>query len=261
MRLTIVGCCGSMSGAKSASSCYLVQARDADRCYSVVLDLGSGAMGQLTRYVHPADVDAIVLSHTHADHCVDLVGMQVYRRWHPDGELGPVPVYCPDEDADARLRGISGDSPEEDYRGEYDFTQVSPGNQIQIGPMTLEFFKAWHTVPALAVRITGPSETDPAKQVKLTYTGDTDLSEAVVSSATEVDLLLSEAAFQEGRDTVSGVHMTGLRAGKLARRAGANRLLLTHLQPWTDPVQTKADARSQCEVDVQVVAAGDVYEI
>ncbi|MDO5026061.1 MAG: MBL fold metallo-hydrolase [Trueperella sp.] len=250
-----------MSGPKSASSCYLVQAQDADKTYSLVLDLGSGAMGQLTRYIHPADVDAIVLSHTHADHCVDLVGMQVYRRWHPDGALGPVPVYCPDDDAEARMRGISGDAPDEDYRSEYDFQQVVPGQQIQIGPMTLEFFKAWHTVPALAVRITGPSETDSDKQVRLTYTGDTDLSEAVVNSATDVDLLLSEAAFQEGRDTVSGVHMTGVRAGKLAYRSGAKRLLLTHLQPWTDPVQTEADARSQCQVGVTVVAAGDVYEI
>ena len=95
MKLTIIGCTGSMSGPDSAASSYLVQADGADpdgevRTWSVVLDLGPGAMGQMLRYLDPIDLDAILISHCHADHIVDLVGMHVFRRWNPTGALGPV---------------------------------------------------------------------------------------------------------------------------------------------------------------------------
>ena len=90
MRLTIIGCSGSMSGPQSSASSYLVQADGVDtdgalRTYSIVLDLGPGSMGQLLRHLDPAQLDAIAISHCHADHMVDLVGMHVYRRWLPTG--------------------------------------------------------------------------------------------------------------------------------------------------------------------------------
>ena len=65
MRLTVVGCSGSFPGPDSPASCYLVE-HDG---YRVVLDLGNGALGALQRYVALDDVDAVVLSHLHADHC------------------------------------------------------------------------------------------------------------------------------------------------------------------------------------------------
>ena len=100
MRLTIIGCSGSMSGPQSSASSYLVQADGVDtdgalRTYSIVLDLGPGSMGQLLRHLDPAQLDAIAISHCHADHMVDLVGMHVYRRWLPTGALGQSPVWGP----------------------------------------------------------------------------------------------------------------------------------------------------------------------
>ena len=72
MRLTVVGCSGSFAGPASAASCYLVQADSGGRTWSLVLDLGSGALGSLQRHVSPDQLDAVVLSHLHPDHCVDL---------------------------------------------------------------------------------------------------------------------------------------------------------------------------------------------
>ena len=111
MRLTIIGCSGSMSGPQSSASSYLVQADgvDADgalRTYSIVLDLGPGSMGQLLRHLDPAQLDAIAISHCHADHMVDLVGMHVYRRWLPTGALGPVACLGPSELLE-RLQGLT----------------------------------------------------------------------------------------------------------------------------------------------------------
>ncbi|MFC8943216.1 MBL fold metallo-hydrolase, partial [Streptomyces griseoincarnatus] len=52
MRLTVVGSSGSVPGPDSACSCYLVE-QDGFR---LLLDLGTGAVGPLQRYVAPADV-------------------------------------------------------------------------------------------------------------------------------------------------------------------------------------------------------------
>ncbi|MFH5822358.1 MBL fold metallo-hydrolase [Georgenia sp. AZ-5] len=260
MRLTVVGCSGSMSGPGSAASCYLVQAAGEDedgspRTWTVVLDLGSGAMGALMTHVDPAEIDLLAVSHLHADHMVDLIGMQVYRRWHPGGPLGPLTVLAPAGAVD-RLRGVGGDGPDEDYAGEFTFREHDPATPVHVGPLRLEVFPVRHPVPAYGIRITGPSSLGNG-EVSLAYTGDTDSCDGVVALARGVDLLLSEAAFQEGRDTVRGVHLTGRRAGEVAAAGGAGRLVLTHLQPWTDPeiVRDEAIAVYDGPVDVAVPGA------
>ena len=138
MRLTIIGCSGSMSGPQSSASSYLVQADgvDADgapRTYSIVLDLGPGSMGQLLRHLDPAELDAIAISHCHADHMVDLVGMHVYRRWLPTGALGPVACLGPSELLE-RLQGVDGVPPSERYATEFGFVTAVPGRSYSVGP-------------------------------------------------------------------------------------------------------------------------------
>ncbi|VEI14003.1 MBL fold metallo-hydrolase [Trueperella bialowiezensis] len=265
MKLTVIGCSGSMSGAQSPASSYLVQAEGEDdaggsRTWSLVVDFGPGAMGHLMKYVDPARVDAIVISHLHADHCVDLVGMQVYRRWYPEGALSQLPVFSPGDGAE-RTRGIAGDPEGETYETEFDFQRVVPGDTVQVGPMCVEFFEANHTIEAVSIRITGPSEEDPQRSVVLSYTGDTDYAPTVVEAAQDADVLLSEAAFEEGRDEARGIHLTGKRAGEIATEAGVKRLLLTHLQPWTSRKRTASDAQAVYDGEVTVVSAGDVYTI
>ncbi|MFY9263536.1 MAG: MBL fold metallo-hydrolase [Actinomycetaceae bacterium] len=264
MKLTIIGCSGSMSGKDSPASAYLVQARGVDRkglsrTFSLILDFGPGAMGHLLRYADPAMVDAMILSHLHADHCVDIVGMQVFRRWYPEGALPRIPVFSPGDGID-RTRKIADDSLDEDYAGEFDFQRVGPGDKVTLGPFTIEFFEAWHTIESLSVRITGPSEDPHKGDVVLCYTGDTDYTPTVVQAAKGADVLLSEAAFEEKRDMAEGIHLTGKRAGQLAADAGAKRLLLTHLQPWTNPNTNVNDARSVYHGPVECVEAGNVYE-
>lgn len=265
MRLTIVGCSGSMSGKDSPASSYLVQADGPDdagniRTWTIVMDFGPGAMGHLLKYVDPARVDAMVISHLHADHCADLVGMQVYRRWYPEGALSRLAVFSPGDGA-ARTRGIADDPADETYEGEFEFHRIEPGDTLTVGPMVVEFFEAYHTIEALSIRVTGPSEDSSDRRVVLTYTGDTDYAPAVVDAARGADLLLSEAAFEEERDEAEGVHLTGRRAGKIAAEAGVGQLLLTHLQPWTSRTRTAIDAASMYDGSIAVVEAGEVYRI
>lgn len=252
-----------MSGPEGAASSYLLQADGRDdsgrlRAHSIVMDFGPGAMGQLLRHLDPAELDAIFLSHLHADHCVDITGMQVYRRWFPEGPLPRVDVYSP-QDAQARTRQIGGDSDSETYSGEFNFVQIEPGSRVQVGPMRIEAFEAWHTIPGVGLRVTGPSETDINREVTFAYTGDTDLCDGEIEAARRVDLLLSECAFEDGRDSVRGVHMTGTRAGQLAQQAGAVRMLLTHLQPWTSPENVRRAAESVYAGPVHCVRPGERF--
>ncbi|MBR6460149.1 MAG: MBL fold metallo-hydrolase [Actinomycetaceae bacterium] len=264
MKLTILGCTGSMSGPTSPSSSYLLQAQGLDddgkpREYSLVMDLGSGAMGQMLAHLDPARLDAVLFSHLHADHCVDIVGLHVYRKWHPNGRLPQIPVYGPG-DVRSRTRAIDGGEPDNQYTA-FDFVDVQPGSSFDVGPMHIEVFEAYHTIPAVAFRVTGPSEDPDKGDVVLTYSGDTDVCEGVAQAARNVDFFLCEAAFEDGRDPYRGVHLNGQRAGELAAGANVSRLVLTHLQPWTDPEIVMAHAAKEYSGDISCARAGEVYEV
>src|ERR1700689_433235 len=91
MLLTVVGCSGSFPGPESAASCYLLEADG----FRLVIDMGNGSLGALQRYAPLFGVDAIALSHLHADHCVDLYSYSVARTYAPAGPQPPIPVYGP----------------------------------------------------------------------------------------------------------------------------------------------------------------------
>ncbi len=243
MRLRVVGCSGSLPGPASAASCYLLEAEHEGRTWRLLLDLGSGALGPLHRYVEPTTVDAVVLSHLHADHCLDLTGLYVALRYHPDGPRSErMPVHGPSGTA-ARLARAYDLDPEPGMSAELDVHEYTTRQPVTVGPFTVVPHPAVHPVEAYVLRVEGPSEADPSRRVTLTYTGDTDSCDGLLAAAAGADLLLSEAAFQEGRDTARGIHLTGRRAAEVATAAGVGRLVLTHLPPWNDPEVVLAQAR------------------
>ncbi|WP_407342054.1 MBL fold metallo-hydrolase [Pengzhenrongella phosphoraccumulans] len=260
MRLTVVGCAGSFPSAHSAASSYLVEADDGDgRTWRVVLDLGNGAFGPLQKYCDPTAVDAFAISHLHADHAADLVVLGVYRRYHPGGPCGPVPVFGPEGTVE-RLAQLAGTDPATDIGGQVDVRQWEPGQPIDIGPLRLEPVAMRHPVPAFGIRVTGPSHADPARRVTLAYTGDTDACDGLDALAAGADLLLSEAGFLEGRDdAVRGVHLTGRRAGRAAATGLSGRLVLTHVPAWNNPAITLAEAREVFSGPIDLAQPGAVF--
>ena len=91
VRLTIIGCSGSFPGPDSPASCYLMEADG----FRLLLDLGNGALGPLQRHTGLYDIDAVCLSHLHADHCLDLTAYWVARTYAPDGAPPRIPVLGP----------------------------------------------------------------------------------------------------------------------------------------------------------------------
>jgi ribonuclease BN (tRNA processing enzyme) len=268
MRLVTVGVAGSFPGPHSPASTYLFQATADGREWNLVLDLGNGGLGALQRHVDPLDVDAVGLSHLHPDHCADLSGLFVYLKYHPEhgsartGRPRHLPVYGPR--AVAERTGLAyGLDPGEDMDGIYDFRVWQPGDAVHVGPFEIEPFPVFHPVEAYGFRVTGPSSLRPGERATLTYSGDTDRCEGVVRAARDTDLLLAEAAFQEGRDdgVEPGIHLTGRRAGEIAAQSGARRMLLTHLPAWSDPQVALAEAQAVYDGPVEVAVPDGVYEI
>ena len=250
MRLTVVGCSGSYPGPDSPASCYLLEAEHEGRTWRVLLDLGSGALGPLHRYVDPLTIDAVFLSHLHADHCLDLCGFHVMRKYHPTGAQPRIPVWGPADTANRMARAY--DLPlDPGMHEEFDFRIW--GEPVELGPFRVEAFEVVHPVPAFSLRVTCGDKV-------LAYTGDCGPCEGVARAAVGADLLLAEASFEEGAVNPAALHLTGRECADLATAAGAARLVLTHIPPWHDPQVVFDEAVRSFEGPVTLAEAGAVYD-
>ena len=147
MKLTVLGCSGSLPGPDSPAAGYLVESDG----YRVVLDLGNGALGALQRYVAPRDIDAVVLSHLHADHCLDMTSLMVALRYGPDRPQARIPVIGPNDTEQRITAAWDADTADLRLRELFDFHLPVSGN---LGPFKVEFAPMNHPVPTFAVRMT-----------------------------------------------------------------------------------------------------------
>jgi ribonuclease BN (tRNA processing enzyme) len=247
--VTVIGCSGSFPGPNSPASCYLIQADG----YNLLLDLGSGALGPLQRHIGLYDVDAILLTHLHADHCLDLCGYWVARRYAPEGPKPRIPVYGPDGVA-ARMARAYDLEPEPGMSEVFDFRTLEPG-AFPIGPFTVTTAPMNHVVESFGFRVEHGGAS-------LAYSGDTGECEALVDLAGGVDLLLAEASFVERPGLPDDLHLTARQAGEHAARAGVRRLVLTHLVPWNDDQDSLAEAKaSGYRGQIELAYQGAVYEL
>jgi ribonuclease BN (tRNA processing enzyme) len=243
MRLTVVGCAGSIPGPDSPASCYLVEAEG----FRMLLDLGNGALGALQRYVGLFDVDAICLSHLHGDHCLDVCAYWVAHTYAPQGTRSRIPLYGPAGSAQ-RLDQAQDIDAKRGMSSAFDFVTLSPGRR-EIGPFSVTADHVNHPVETFGFRI------EHAGRV-LTYSGDTGESDALARLAHSADVLLCEASFLDGPGLPDGIHLTGRQAGEHAARAGVGRLIVTHLVPWNDPARTLGEAAAAFCGPVSLASSG-----
>ncbi len=244
MNLTIVGCSGSFPGPDSAASCYLVEAEG----FRLVVDLGNGALGSLQRYACLDQIDAVYISHLHADHCLDMCGYQVFRTYHPAGPLAPVPVYGP-AGASARLDRATAVESATPMSSVFDFVTLEPGT-IEIGPFAVTAGHMNHPVETFGFRVEHGGRA-------LADSADTGPCDELVRLAAGADVLLCEASFAEADDLAPDLHLTARQAGEHAARAGAGELILTHLVPWNDADVALEQAASAFPGPVSLARAGN----
>ena len=265
MKLTIVGCSGSFPGPSSPASCYLLTANDGERDWRILLDLGSGALGVLQRYIHLSDIDGVLLSHLHPDHCIDLTGLHVAVHWDPHGwPSGRIPVWGPAATS-KRIAMALDMEPPADLDEDFEFHRWTAGEKVEFGPFRFEAIPVRHPIAeAYAIRVEAlePDGAGGERRCVLAYSGDTDTCPGLLEAARDADMFLCEAAYEEGRDdAIEGVHLTGLRAGQAAHDAGARRLLLTHLPVWNDANRAVEEAQRAYQGPIAVAVAGVHYTI
>ena len=255
MRLTVVGCSGSFAGPRSPASCYLVQAEHEGRTWNLVLDLGNGALGPLQRHIDPMAIDAVLLSHLHSDHCLDLCGLYVMHKYSPEpGSRARIPVYGPGGTPERMARAYDL-MPPDGMDGEFDFRALTDREPVRIGPFTVTPHLVNHPVEAYGFRV-------EAGGLVLAYTGDTDSCDALGALCHNAALVLSDCAFVDGRDVARGIHLSGSRAAQAAIDAGGvQRLMLTHLPAWNDPAVCRAQAQALWPGTVELAEADAVHEL
>jgi ribonuclease BN (tRNA processing enzyme) len=229
VRLTVIGCSGSFPGPDSPASSYLFEADG----FRLLLDLGNGAMGALQRHARLGDIDAVCLSHHHADHCLDLCPFWVARTYGPEGPLPRIPVFGPVGTA-RRMAQAYGLAEHPGMAEAFEFVTLTPGTR-QIGPFQVTLAHMSHPVETFGFRVEEGGRI-------VAYSADTGPCPALVELAREADLLLCEASFLQGPGLVPDLHLTARQAVEHAAAAGVARLVLTHLVPWNDRARTLAEA-------------------
>jgi ribonuclease BN (tRNA processing enzyme) len=247
VHLTVLGSNGTYPTAGRPASGYLVSAEGT----TVVLDLGPGVFMSLVERVHRPD--AVVLSHAHPDHCVDLFALFNFIRFGEPSGWG-IPVFAPPGTAE-KFAGFLGVGDDHALFEVFQFDSVESGDRRSIGAITLEFGKATHPVPALVTAV-------EAEGKRLVYSGDTGPGGDLERIAAGCDLLLAEATLQG--DPAGGrypFHLFASEAGEVAARAGVGRLIVTHLAPTLDPQVSVREAAARFDGPVDHAVPGMEVEL
>ena len=249
MKLTIVGCAGTFPGPESACSSYLLE-HDGFR---LLIDAGNGSTGALQKSVGLLDLDAVMISHMHGDHFLDLVTYTYARRYHPSGPTPCLPVHGPSDVAD-HVAAAFGRPVKDLLDAVFEFHPASGPGRLELGPFSIERARVNHPVETYGVRITAGGRT-------LAYSADSGQSDELVKLARDADVFLCEASYLEGEDNPPDIHLTGKEAAEHALRAEARRLVLTHLVPWGSRERTLAEATATYDGEISVATPGAVIDV
>ena len=239
----MLGSCGAWPEAGRACSGFLLEYDG----FRVLLDLGYAALPRLLAVCPDGAVDAVLVTHRHPDHCVDVSGLgRVVQDLAPHAV--PLPLYAAPGVEDV-LRAIE---PRPDPATVF---ELRPLAGADVGPFRLDTFELPHHVPNLGVRLTAPGVT-------VAYTGDTGPSERLADLARDADLFVCEATLQGAppRDRPRTL-TTAAEAGEWAAKARARRLLLTHFWPGSDRAVSVAEAAAGFGGEILAAEEGLVVEL
>jgi ribonuclease BN (tRNA processing enzyme) len=263
LRITVLGKSPSWQDAGGACSGYLITSGE----INVLLDCGNGVFGKLRERIDYTEVDAVLLSHLHADHWLDLVPFAYALTYAPKQQ--PVPVHTwPGTDTPARPRLVAPPRARETFRrvvgawgnddlieNAFELEEYEPGAAVQVGEISASFHPVPHFIDTFAVNVTAEGSD------KLTYGADTRPGQEIVEIARDADLLLIEATLPRPERTGVRGHLTPEEAGAHAKRAGVKRVVLTHISDELGDEWAREEAERGFGGPVEVAREGATYEL
>ncbi|MCX3060840.1 MBL fold metallo-hydrolase [Streptomyces beihaiensis] len=249
LRLTVLGSATPCPAAGNPCSGYLVEGGGT----RVWADAGSGTLGALQRYARLDQVDAIWISHLHADHTADLLTAS-YGLRHADIELAaPIPLYGPPGIADRLAAFLTHGERRSPVEQAFAVHELHDGHQVRVGALELTSREVAHGMPAFALRVNHEGRS-------LVYSGDSAPCAALTELAAACGTLLCEAACADTADG-AGVHHSPEDAGDTATAAGARRLIVTHVGRAVEPVDAVRRAATRFPGPVAYAAPGAVFPV
>ncbi len=254
LHATIVGSSPAIPRAGRSCSAYLIEAGHVP----FVIDFGSGAFASLRRILEPETIGAVVISHMHADHFIDLIPFRYYLKYGARANRRKIPLYLP-PGGEALLRRLTDAfvrEPEGDFLGEvYDLRTYDPSGRLALGEAMLRFAPTTHYIPTYAVRCDRGA-------VSVTFSSDTAPCEAVVALARATDLFICEATLPPGAVMPGAAgHSTAAEAGAMASAAGVRRLVLSHWPAETTPEELEREARATFAGSLAVADDLDRFDV
>jgi ribonuclease BN (tRNA processing enzyme) len=263
VRVTVLGKSPSWQDAGGACSGYLIEEGET----AMLLDCGNGVFGKLRQHRDYTEIDGVVLSHLHADHFLDLVPYSYALTYAPRQQPVPVPPW-PGTEHPARPRLIAPEGAVETFRqvvgawGNEDLIEKAfaieeyePSSCPEVGELRLRFAEVPHFTETFAVEISNAGGS------RFTFSADCRPGEEIVEFARDTDLLMIEATLPRPERTGVRGHLTPQEAGDHARRAGAKRVVITHISDELDEVWARKQASEAFGAPVDVAAGGASYGI
>jgi ribonuclease BN (tRNA processing enzyme) len=245
MRLSVLGGAGAWPPAGGACSGYLVEHAGV----RLLLDPGYATLPRLLSLLDPGDVDAVLVSHGHPDHCADLNPL-LRARALADPPPPPLPVYAPPGALDPVLALDRPGFLEPAYR----LHTFPIGARFEVAGVSVSTVGLPHFVPNAGLRLAAGGRV-------LAYTGDTGPDPAVVDLARDADVLVADASFAEPRDGDDGRYLSDAgTAARQAARAGVGTLVLAHMLPGTDPERARAAAAAAHSGPIHLAGPGLVVD-
>ena len=247
LRLDIVGAGPAFTSRPGATGAAYLVRHDAT---AVLLDLGQGSFPRLAGLLDPGTLDAIVVSHLHPDHFIDLVSLRHYLRWGP---LRPrrLRVLAP-AGLDHRLDALHAEPGFS--AAALDIEPLAVGVRT-IGSIEVQSARVTHSAESYGFRVS------VAEDPGLVYSGDCGRAEDLEALIRPGDDLLCEVSFGPGPVPPDAAHLDGPAVGALARRTGVGRVLLTHLLMGFDEAETVASVQARFAGSVELVQPGDRFTI
>jgi len=192
----------------------------------VVLDCGPGILPVLRDLTDMRTLDAIIISHLHADHTLDLVPLRYGLKYGPGATDRRLPVFLPPGglaflDRIAGALATDGEPAGDFFESVFALTEYDPASTLTVGTLTIRFHPTRHAIPCWAMRIEDGEHS-------LVYLADTAPTPDVARFAHGADLVICEATLNDPEFSATVGHLTARQAGEMAAAAEARTLLLTH---------------------------------